>query len=390
MTNQDDDANGIVIKIPASFLPQQDKPSDKVSKATNEYQFFTRTGIVKIQGFRYTEHGKTEVHSLGFSDYEQRLKILELLDIPVLYNKLSRLINYIYQLGCELEGEKRYYAAVAASELSTNQPFLDIKEGLILPWAKTGNPWIQNSAAVALSHMMEHKRYESDVLMLLKHWISSQNPMLVEAALSTYFRIAHTNVNATLEAIGTILKNGGILECLTAIDLFGMVYDSSPTISIEKLYNWLNPITNTNLCNMACLLFLINIRLDDATESDDISKKIVDTIYNLWEMPTIPTQQETQEQTTIKIEKWASEILTVWDKESSQVIQRYLALFHGLYKKYEDSKRRNRLEYHLQRWEKNRLWKQDRELAQSRKGKNVDGVLNSNIKVSYDNLRPSA
>ena len=151
MADQEDYANELVIKIPASLFDKHDEQSKQTKNIKSDYHFFTRTSIIPIQVKRNSEHGTTEVQSLGFADHDQRLKILELLDTPALYNKLPALLDYIYQLGCEEDGEKRYYAAVAVSELVAKQPFSDLKEAIILPWAKSDNPWIRSSDPAPLT-----------------------------------------------------------------------------------------------------------------------------------------------------------------------------------------------------------------------------------------------
>lgn len=382
MVDQEDHANGLVIKIPASLFEKHDEQGKQNQNIKHDYNFFTRTSIIQIQVKRNTEHGTTEVQSLGFADHDQRLKILELLDTQALYKKLPALLDYIYQLGCEKDGEKRYYAAVAVSELVSKRPFSDLKEAIILPWAKSDNPWIRSSASMALSQVLKHERYTSEVLMLLRHWISIGNPMLTDTALSTFPRIAQSHPNETLEAVSLILKTGGIIHYQSAIELFGIVYGCSPILSIEQLHGWLLPVKNSNLCWMAELLFLIYVRLDDAVKLEEPRKKITEMIFNLWDNPKMPLHQEIQEQTTIKIEEWAREVLALRNKESPEVLKNYLALFHELYWKYKDQ-RRNRLEFHLQRWEKNR----EREQTRANRGKG-DASLEVNKNVSYLDLMP--
>jgi hypothetical protein len=206
--------------------------------------------------------------------------------------------------------------------------------------------------------------------------------MLTDTALLTFFWIAHSHSNETLEAISTILKTGRILHYPLAIDLFEIVYEFSPTLSIEKLHNWLLPITDSDLCWMAGLLSLIYIRLDNATEVEGTRKKVVEMIFNLWDNPKMLVHQEIQEQTTIKVEEWAREVLALWNKESPEVLENYLALFHELYWKYKDQKR-NRLEYYLQRWERNR----EREQARTSQAKG-DTSPKANEKGSYLDLIP--
>ena len=140
MAGQHDDTDGLVIKIPTSLFQKQDDLSKETPGVANDYDFFRRTNVVPIKVTRNSEHGTTEVKSLGFVKPDQRSKVLDLLDIPGLYNKLPKLLEYIYQLGCESDSEKRYYAGLAISELATKQPFADLKEAVILPWAKSENP----------------------------------------------------------------------------------------------------------------------------------------------------------------------------------------------------------------------------------------------------------
>jgi len=350
--------------------------------ADQEDDFFKRTNIIPIQVELNSEYGIIEVQSLGFADHDQCLKILELLDTSALYRKLPELLDYIYQLGCDENGEKRYYAAAAISKLATQQPFHDLNDEVIVLWAKSGDPKIRNSASVALSQILKRGPYKSNVLMLLNNWISSSdNSMLIETALSTFSLIVDSHSDEALDAISTILKTGRIIHFTSASHLFGIVYENSPDLSIERLYSWLLPITNSSLSWMAGLLSLIYIRLEDATV-EGTRQKVVEMIFNLWDNPIMPLHLEMQEKTTIKVEEWAREALAAWNKESPEVLNNYKALFGELYEKYK-VERRNRLEFHLRRWEINREREQAR--ASRRRGGNS---LGTNEKVSYLDLMP--
>ena len=384
MSDQKDDTDGLTINIPSSLLYKVNGQRQEAPKVTSDYRTFTRTNVIPIKVERDTEHGTTEVQSLGFSDHDQRLKILELLDTPALYNKLPELLEFIYKLGCEIDGEKRYYAAVAVSELAAKQPFSDLKKAIVTRWANSDNPWIRVSAAVALSQMLKQGCYESEVILLLKHWLNILNPMLTDTALSCFFRIAQSHPNETLGAIETISKNGLILHYQSVSDLFEAVYDHSPVLSIDQLHNWLIPANNSDLCWIAGLLFLLFAQMEDVVGTEDIRAKVVDIVFNLWDNPAIPSHQEIQELTTLKIEEWAHDVLALWNKESPEVLKGYIAFFHELYGKY-SNQRRNRLEYHLQRWERNR----EREQVRANRGKR-DASTEADEKVSYLCLMPQS
>ncbi len=379
MMGKDDDSDALVIRIPASMISKQvESTEEKAKTPTNEYNFFKRTGIIKIKKTLITEHGKTEVQSLGFNTIDQRQKVLDLLDNPVLYSKLPELFQCIYDLGCQKDGEKRYYAAIAVSQLAKIQPFLYLKDELILPWAKSNNSLIQNCAAVALADMLENKRNESEVLLLLRHWITNSSVMLVNTALSTYFRMARSHTAEVLEAIRITLEKGSFFQCLAALDIFGYVYEASPEEAIEQLYSWIIPISDTKLCKMAAPLFLLFIRLDNAIESEKIREKVIDMIVTLWDTPATFMYSELQGNTTLKMHQWATEVLALWDKESRPVLERYLTLFRELNLRYV-GKRRNRLQYHLERWERNRV----RELQRNKRRSSHDTFTNEEVSYNF-------
>lgn len=399
MADQADNTDGIVIKIPPSFLEKHDDQRKGASKATHDYDFFTRTNIGPIQVKRYTEHGTTEVQSLAFYKADQRVKVLELLNDHGLYNRLPNLLDCVYQLGCESDDEKRHYAALAVSELANKQPFLDLKEAAILPWAKDDNPEVRKSAAVALSQLLKQERNKAEVLTLLKHWISLDNPLLTDSALSTYFLIAKSQPDETLEAIRAIIESGKILQYQLVDDLFGtdydlfgtvsglfrIVYRGFPILAVKQLYSWLLPVTDSDLCRVAGMLSLICVQLDDAAEDEDTRKKVVEMIFTLWGNPRMPFHEIMQEETTVLMEKWASEAVEKMNKALSPGPTLHQAFFHDLYKKFEG--RRNPLDFYLQKWEKDGRRKREREqLRNSRGGKG--GSSGPKDRFSYRDLLP--
>ncbi|MCB9098214.1 MAG: hypothetical protein H6632_01645 [Anaerolineales bacterium] len=368
MSELENSSNDFVIKIPASMLGQQ-KTAGGVDqpKATNDYHFFARTNITPIRVKRNSEHGLTEVQSLAFTEQGQREKVLSLLHTPALYDILPYLYDYVFRLGCAPEAERRYYAAIAVGHLATKLPFIDLKQHIILPWAKTNHLSIQLAASLALSDMLEHDLHKSDVLMLIRHWVSNPSPALKNTALLTYYWLAQSYPKETLDAIKVILSRRKISDYPKVIDLYAITYDLDPGQAIEHLHSWLMQTKNVLLCWMAGLLFFSVVRLDDVTESDESRTQAVEMTFTLWDDPKIPVHLEMQEQTNLKVERWAREALTAWDAENPEPFIEYRTFFKELHQKYQGH-RRNRLENLLQRCQS----RYERKLARnSRRGRDV-------------------
>ena len=222
--------------------------------------------------------------------------------------------------------------------------------------------------------------------MLLRHWISLDNPMLTDCALATFHWIPNSQPSETFEAIGTILKTGRIVHYSAVFDLFATVYDSLPSQSIDQLHKWLIPVTDSDLCWFAGQLSLVCIQLNDAIEDEGTLKKVVDIVNTLWDDPRMPLHQEMQEQTTIVMEGWASEALDAMNKDSYAPSENYPTFFHELYRKCEG--RRNRLEFYLLRWEKNRQRERERERLRASRGGEDSYAERDSQKFSYHHLLP--
>ena len=149
---------------------------------------------------------------------------------------------------------------------------------------------------------------------------------------------------------------------------------------ISYLYDWIKDDSQ-----QAGIYSFRFIDLTDAVTDQSSREKTVAIIFNLWEKSNISTRLEVQEDTTSKVESWAKKALVAWENDDFDSFESYRKLFHGLYQKYEEecqtnkTCRVNRLEYHLQRWEKRRIWELKR--AEKRGASN-------NKQSSFDMLRP--
>lgn len=383
MAERDENDEEFVLKIPASVFRNAGEQSKGTPKAKQNHDFFRKAGIFSVRVERNSEHGKTEVQSLGFKP-DQRSKVLDLLDNHVLYDKLPKLLEMIRELGRESDGEKRYYAAMAIARLTTKQPFLDLKEEVILPWARDDEPAIRNSAAAALAELLIQKRNEPEILKLLKHWTSLDNPLLTDTALSTFYWVADFYPSEALDAIGTILKAVKILHYSQIIDLFDTIYEYSPGQAIDRLYNWLLPVSYSDMCYIAGRLSSY-IKLDDAAENEERRRKVIEMICALWDNPRIPLHEEMQERTTTLMKIWASEAVERINKEPSTDYTRHQAFFHELHRKYE-GKPRNRLEFYLRLWDKNKTRELERKrLRAARRGESSSST-DTTAKFGYSDL----
>jgi hypothetical protein len=362
MTDKDNNSGEILLKISASVGEKQTQEAPVTPKLEDGYKLLKRTNIEPARVKRNTEHGLTDVQTLKFMASEQRLKALQLLDNPAFYPKLPNLFDFISDLGCDNNAEKRFYAAIAVGELSASQPFVDLKEKIILRWATSIRFDTRQSAAMALSYIIKHEQWETDILKLLNHWISINNPSLNDTGLLTYYRIAQSYPHQTLEAIKNVLNKENLFLSFQIIDIVAKVYDLYPRLVIDYLHKWLMQNEKIYLRWMAGLLFLLMVRLDDISrgqESVDTRAKIVEIIFKLWDDPKLPMHLEMQEDTTKKVESWAKETLTARENDELDSFESYRKLFYELYQKYEGQKI-NRLNFHLQRWQKHKEWERTR------------------------------
>ena len=388
MTQKDENLGEILLKISTSVAEKQTESTPSVPKLEDGYKLLKRTNIELTRVKRNTEFGLTEIKTLKFVAQDQRRKALQLLDNPSFYSKLSNLFDFIFELGCERNAEKGYYAAIAVGELSANQPFVDLKERIILRWAVSNKPYIRQSAASALSYIIKLERCETDVLKLLNYWISINNRSINDTGLLTYFRIARSYPHETLGAIKNVFNKENPILSLQVVDTVAKVYDLYPKLVIDYIHNWLVGDGRPYLRWMAGLLFLLIIRLDDVSkgqEADDTREKIVEIIFNLWDNSKIPMRLEVQEDTTSKVENWAKKTLAAWENDDLDSFESYRNLFHTLYRKYKGD-HINRLDFHLRRWEQRRVWEQNRTTRMEAS----KSTTRQKKQCSFNDLRPVA
>lgn len=370
MANRETDAEDLVVRIPASLLNPKRTGELAAQGAQHPVCSFEKCGIIPYRVKRTSEHGVTEAASLGFGEHARRHRVLALLDTPFLYSRIQKLLDYVCSLGLAGNSQQRYYAACAVSELVSTQPFLELKDAIILAWASNENPDVRGAAGIALGRIGKQERHRSEVLLLLRHWLSNSNLLLVDTALAASFWLAATCPAEVLESIRALVIAGHHQFYPEVIDLFGEVSCASLHCAIHHLHRWLFPMSNPDLACMAALLFLIHVRLDDWAKDEQDRQKIVEIIFDLWENASLPLHHYLQEQTTAKVESWAKEIIRVGNREESAVVPGYREFFHELFRKY-NGRPRNRLQFHLDRWQRRRE-REDAQIGRRQKASSED------------------
>lgn len=399
MSDSSENPQEITLKISTSVdqkrqKEDEDKPVTKLRDG-NALLEQTNTDIVKAK--RNTEYGVTDIQIIRFREEGQQKKILRLLDNPTLYKKLPIIFELIYELGCDTQdGELRYYAALAVSELSYEQPFAILKNDIIQQWANHPTPRIQSSAAMALAAIITNDQYKNQVLKLLMHWISlKDNPRLTSAALQTYYHIVENHTSETLEAIKKLLDKGvsslhDIANQFIVIDIYASTYYLHPEEAINYLYDWLQ---ESDTQAIAGLLFLVAVELKDlsADEISQISSKLAEIVFTLWDDISIPMSQQLHEGTAAKVQCWAIQGIEAHNNNDQERFEAYQQFFTTLDQKYK-GQLRDRVQYYFERWQRSRDKEQDRlrrrqEKEQARAARRQQTVQNTDGILQKDTIR---
>ncbi len=365
MSDDDKFTHEFTLKVSLSpnEKPSNQEKSEKASissKLKDEARLLERTSVIIDSAGRNTEYGQTQIQILKFKEDNQREKVLKLLD-DSLHSRLSILYKYLRLLGFSSgsaeANERRYYAARAVGALMC-QPnyFADLKENVLLPWAKTLNG--QQAAALALAYVIIDEHYSQEAFNLLKHWISNNNTLLGITALLTYNSVAQFYPDQTLDIVKSILVKNRFDIFLLTIHVVNNIYHLHPERVIEHLHEWIvdsNPKQKeleSLRRYMASQLFLVIVQLEDIPE-DDIPQtklKVVDIIFTLWTDARLPMRSKIQEDTAKLVKRWAEEAINA---RSNKPVLFELChnLFDTLSKRYEKEKKTpNHMEFYLKKW----------------------------------------
>lgn len=376
--------NGIEIKISSSVL-NQPKGTESEQTKKQHVDFFNRTRISSVNVKRYTEFGTSRVRSLAFKEKEQRQRVLKLLDSYPLSNRLPEVLSFIQMMGADENSEMRYFAASAVNSLSVELPFLflDLKEAVIAPWAKSNASAVRQSAAIALSQILKEEQYKNQVLSLLKHWVNGKNISLTDTALNTYTRTAAFYSNEAFDAIEKVLKDSRFVHYPEITDLFDLLYEKFPQLAVKRIYQWLNPLENTDLCLISAIFFLLFIQFEDVTSDAETGQKAAEIIITLWDNPKHPGIREMYENVSQLVETWAGCTLKNGMNTGAHKDNPDYLFFNTLHQQFKG--RRNRLAFHLEKLERNRIRKMEREKVRAAYRGNKESVK-TEPSISYLSL----
>ncbi|MCI5192675.1 MAG: hypothetical protein D3915_06050 [Candidatus Electrothrix sp. AU1_5] len=362
----------------------------------NELNQFQMAGLKFILDKRNSDYGLTDVEVVIFEYNNYQTELLKLIRNN-LYSKQPALFEFIGSLADDDSSEKRLFAINAVIALSETHLFQDLLGNIIRNWAKTESYYTHQATALALSGILLQRRLEHEILALLNSWLKTGTSIFLNiTSMFTYYLIADKFPDQALIAIAHISeklltalhlsKKDKITFSRKSLDIAFRVYQNDRSTFISYLYKWIKD-DRTLLRQQAAMYFFRFIDLDDAVTDQASREKIVVIIFNLWEKSNIPKHLKVQEDTTGRVESWAKEALVAWENDDFDSFESYRKLFHDLYQKYKEecqtnkTCRVNRLEYHLQRWEKRRIW----ELKRAEKR----GVPSSK-QSSFDMLRPES
>lgn len=344
----EDDVDELIVKVFSSLLKQRGH-SDGLSKGkvADAYDLFSRAHIFPINVRRESPRGEVTIQSLSFGTDEQRLRVLGLLTTHGIYEKLSDLERYIYDLGCNDDAEIRYFAALAVSQLARVLPFFDLTQSIIEPWAINSDQDVRIVAAIALQDVVNNGVSIEDVLNLIEHWAAIGRPRLIDTGLLALQHIGNICPEKTLSVIKKVASNGAFGNVIMVIAVSERLYKETPCLVVERLCSWLKPSNSDSLRWLAVLLFRCVVKLDDIVNQEELYNVFSESVVLMWEDSSIPFHESVHEEITDILHQVAVKALGSYENDKSQW-DKYLALFHAIYGKFEG--RRNVLDFYLRRW----------------------------------------
>jgi hypothetical protein len=337
----------------AEELPDKTIPRSTLKDESNLLQ---QTNVKVVIDTQYTEHGQTQVQTLAFAEPDQRGKVLRLLN-QSLNNWLPELYEYLFELGSSLDAGERRCAALAVAELMCKLSFVDLKNRVLLPWAKQKVHYVDTPASQTLALVALDAHHQREALNLLRHWISVNNFPLNVTALLTYLRIGLSHPDETLAMIRKILDKKRLelqLPPVVISSIVRSIYALYPELVIEYLHEWIVDSDTKQeefLRHEASRLFLSTVRPSDIP-SDDIRNtrsNVVDLIFTLWAGISMQNRSGIQRGTTNLVKRWAEEAIEAQLYEPA-LFTTYHRLFADLDERYAREKTENRLEFYLSKW----------------------------------------
>jgi hypothetical protein len=367
----DDDVDELIVKVVASLLKNRGHAHDlSKEKVVDAYDLFSRAHIFPINVRRESPQGEVTIQSVSFGTDDQRLRVLGLLTTHGVYEKLSGLERYIYELGCNDDTEIRYFAALAVGQLVRVLPFFDLTQSIIEPWAINGDQDVRMAAAIALQSVVENGVDIEEVLNLIDHWVGIGRPRLIDTGLLTLQQIGSSCPEKSMDVIKKVVSVGTFGNVIMVINVTECLYKDNQDLVIKHLCSWLKSSCSDNCRWLTVLLFRCVVNQDDIVNRDELYNVVSEAIVLMWEDSTIPFHENVHEEITGIVRQIAVKSLESYENDKL-LWERCLALFRTVYDKFEG--RRNVLDFYLRRWadEHSRLQK----LHERHQMENVEGVV---------------
>ncbi|MGC1377745.1 MAG: hypothetical protein WA821_16050 [Anaerolineales bacterium] len=358
MTSQTvSDGKGKNIHFTITLDDEQDAPADIPEKKkpvvfADETAILDKTNLLYKDGERNTEHGITAVKIIDFHDDEQRRKALRLL-----VNHYSRvvwkLLPILREFGAHPRADVRYRAAQAVGELMCEMDFIRIKDEVVLPWAKHFYLGINVNVGVAFSVVAKHDKYADNIKKLLKHWSTVSDSDLNRTALATMISLCATWPEESIEIVRQSLGKKDstpwdytMLVTLSALVLRELCDDGKTEIVIESLKEWITDEDAGVQRLGAALAFMEAVDFCHAFECESVRDKVIQMYQVCLEERRLDKLGLIRSSALNKLKDWAEE--SFGDEDKQEFVK---LVFMRLYMRASTDRDKERLDFHLRRWQ---------------------------------------
>ena len=270
------------------------------------------------------------------------------------------------QFGLHPRASVRYRTAQAVGELMYEMDFIRIKNEIILPWAKYSSLEVNANVGLAFSIVVKHEKFSENVKKLLKHWSSTPDSNLNRTALASSIPLCSIWPEESIEIVHRALNRKttpwdySMQATLSAFVLDELCENEHVDMVIDYLREWMEDKSAGVLRLGAALSFLEVIDLSYALAYEAGRDKIIYIFKICLEYRRLDEQGMVRKMALEKLRSWAEDSFGDDKKESYIEI-----LFMRLYMRSATKRDKERIEFHLNRWQK-----QDKE-------KRFDFIINS-------------
>jgi hypothetical protein len=327
----------------------------------DETRFFEVANLVTVTGERNTEHGLTEVHLIEFQDEAQRQKIIHMLG-ESFQQVVEQLTPYLFLLAAHPRAAVRRRVAEAVGELMCDLDFIRYKEAILIPWALSDHIYMNSSVGVALEVTAQDPRYADNVKALLKHWVTSPNRSLNWTGVASCVQLGPLWPEETFGLLEQALKRDRVdLLTLAVFVVRRLCKEGHADLVLTQLSKWISGSeTESSLRAAAALIFLEVVELSHVAGDGRLIDSAVDVYLVGLSDRRLANSGVIRSAMLEKLKGWAEESFEDPEKQAAME-----TLFTRLHVRAETQRDKDRIVFHLQRW--NRQDK-DKRFAQVARG----------------------